>query len=46
MRDETVFPQAYMWFPVGQAGHVSGVQVAVRLSADGYVLEAAIPWGV
>ena len=46
LRDETVFPQAYMWFPVGQAGHLSGVQVAVRLSADGYVLEAAIPWGV
>ena len=46
LRDETVLPQAYMWFPVGQAGHLSGVQVAVRLSADGYVLEAAIPWGV
>ncbi|MCH2539280.1 MAG: LysM peptidoglycan-binding domain-containing protein [Anaerolineales bacterium] len=45
LRDETVLPQAYMWFPVGQAGSLSGVQVAVRLSADGYVLEAAIPWG-
>ena len=35
-------PEAHAWSPVGL--DVSGVRVAAQRTADGYTLEAAIPW--
>ncbi len=40
----TVAAQAYRWFPAGQAGSLPAAQLAASASADGYVLEATVPW--
>jgi hypothetical protein len=39
-------PEAYRWYPSSLAGRPSGVIVQAKPSADGYVLEAQIPWSV
>lgn len=37
-------PEAYRWYPSALAGKLSGVTVKAKATADGYVLEAQIPW--
>lgn len=37
-------PEAYRWYPAALAGRLSGVTVRAKSTADGYVLEAQIPW--
>lgn len=37
-------PQAYLWFPKSREGLPAGVAVAAKPTADGYTIEAAIPW--
>jgi hypothetical protein len=37
-------PEAYRWYPSALAGRLSGVTVKAKPTADGYVLEAQIPW--
>ena len=38
--------QAYRWYPLEQAASLPDVLVAARPTANGYQLEAAIPWRV
>jgi hypothetical protein len=37
-------PEAYRWYPSAMAGKLSGVTVKAKSTADGYILEAQIPW--
>jgi hypothetical protein len=37
---------AYLWFPSSSEGARGNVVIASRSREDGYVIEAAIPWGV
>ena len=37
-------PEAYVWLPSESSGTM--IEIAARQTADGYVLEAAIPWWV
>jgi hypothetical protein len=37
-------PEAYLWFPSGKAGSLSGVNIAARDEGGIYRVEAAIPW--
>jgi hypothetical protein len=37
-----VGPEAFVWRPVGVPA--DGIQVAAQRTADGYILEAALPW--
>ena len=39
-------PEAYLWCPRGKARTLPEVEVAVHLTANGYIMEAAIPWSV
>ena len=39
-------PEAYLWYPPGQARALPEVEIAVVLTDNGYVMEAAIPWTV
>ena len=39
-------PQAYLWFPQSEAGSAGQVEIGARVTSDGYILEAAIPWEV
>ncbi len=39
-------PEAYLWYPPGKARALPEVDIGVKLTADGYVLEAAIPWTI
>lgn len=39
-------PEAYRWFPLSAEGSLTTVQVASDQTADGYLLEARIPWVV
>lgn len=39
-------PEAYRWYPLAQSGPLVSVQVAAKQTADGYALEARIPWAV
>ncbi len=39
-------PEAYLWYPPGKARALPEVDVGVKLTTDGYVLEAAIPWTI
>ena len=39
-------PEAYLWCPRGKARALPEVEVAVYLTANGYIMEAAIPWSV
>ena len=38
------FAQAYRWYPLEQAASLPEVQVVARPTANGYQLEAGIPW--
>jgi len=42
----TVAPNAYRWYPSSLAGSLSAVEVKAKQVADGYTLEAKIPWTV
>jgi hypothetical protein len=37
---------AYLWFPENKSGSRSQVQIAASATADGYLVEVAIPWEV
>lgn len=37
-------PEAFLWTPLGKVGVPQGVQIAAGLTADGYLMEIAIPW--
>ncbi|HEX7974042.1 MAG TPA: sugar-binding protein, partial [Anaerolineales bacterium] len=37
-------PEAYLWYPQGRAGPLTKVKIAAAPEADGYSVEAAIPW--
>ena len=39
-------PQAYMWYPSSKRGSLPVVDIAVIPTADGYILEAALPWSL
>lgn len=39
-------PEAYLWFPKSKRGSLSVVNIAYMPSADGYTVEAAIPWSL
>jgi len=39
-------PEAYLWYPPGKARALPEVKIAVQLTANGYIMEAAIPWSV
>jgi hypothetical protein len=39
-------PEAYLWYPSGQAGKRTQVKIAAAGVDGGYSVEAAIPWGV
>jgi hypothetical protein len=39
-------PQAYLWYPNSKAGKQSQVIIAAKLVANGYQVEAAIPWSI
>jgi hypothetical protein len=39
-------PEAYRWYPSSLAGKPSVVIVKAKPTADGYILEAQIPWSV
>ncbi len=39
-------PEAYLWYPAAQARTVHAVELGVKLTSDGYVMEAAIPWTI
>ncbi len=39
-------PEAYLWYPAGQARALPEVEIAVQLTTHGYIMEAAIPWTV
>jgi LysM repeat protein len=43
---ETVPAQAYLWFPDGQTGPLAAAMIAATATADGYILEASVPWDV
>lgn len=38
-------PEAFRWLPEAQKQPIDDVRLAGRLTADGYTLEAALPWG-
>jgi hypothetical protein len=42
----TVAPNAYRWYPRSLEGTLSAVVVKAKQAADGYALEAKIPWTV
>ncbi len=42
----TVAPNAYRWYPRSSEGSLSTVVVKAKQMADGYTLEAKIPWTV
>jgi len=44
--NENPIPEAFRWAPRQFAGGIISIQVASRLTADGYMVEAAIPWSV
>jgi hypothetical protein len=37
---------AYLWYPASAEGPRGNVLIAARPRDDGYVIEAAIPWGI
>ncbi len=39
-------PDAYRWFPRGQAGRPGGLALGARPTEAGYTLEAALPWAL
>jgi len=39
-------PESYLWYPAANAGAPAGVQIAAKATADGYQVEAAIPWSI
>ena len=39
-------PEAYLWYPPGKARSLPEVDIGVKLTSTGYVLEAAIPWTI
>jgi hypothetical protein len=39
-------PQANLWFPKSQAGTKSSVKIGAISTADGYQVEAAVPWSI
>jgi hypothetical protein len=39
-------PEAYRWFPQSQRGPLTAVTVAGKATAEGYDVEASIPWSV
>jgi len=39
-------PEAYLWYPPGKARALPEVDLGVKLTSSGYVLEAAIPWTI
>jgi hypothetical protein len=39
-------PEAYLWFPASAEGRRTSVSVRGRTTADGYELEASVPWSV
>ncbi|TAK12540.1 MAG: hypothetical protein EPO32_08255 [Anaerolineae bacterium] len=40
----TVQPEAFIWAPRLEVGRLDGVVIAAGLTADGYIIEVAIPW--
>jgi hypothetical protein len=42
--NENPIPEAYLWAPRQLAGEVASVLIGSRLTDDGYMMEAAIPW--
>jgi beta-glucosidase len=43
---ENPIPEAYLWAPRQFAGGITSIQIASRLTDDGYMIETAIPWSV
>jgi hypothetical protein len=44
--NENPTPEAFRWAPRQFAGGIISTQIASRLTDDGYMIEAAIPWSV
>ncbi len=44
--NENPTPEAFRWAPRQFAGGIISTQIAGRLTDDGYMIEAAIPWSV
>jgi len=43
---EDPVPEAYLWAPRHRAGGITSIQIASRLTDDGYMIETAIPWSI
>lgn len=39
-------PETFVWFPLTKMGSTSKVDVAFVITADGYKMEAAVPWSL